>query len=172
MQCDSPGPRGLDEPCHDLPVFGWGDPNRSDRYYRTGSIQKSFKASSEHHIDLVDLGFRRRVLASLLPASDDANRDRVCRLVGIGDCSDNGCCLGLGQAGAGPSSTYWNDPHHGRRDRNQCIFKIGDTRRVPRAELLSGKINVHQVPIADNPSLAIESGLALSDPHSSAERCQ
>ena len=139
MQCPSHGPRGLDESCHDLLVFGWGDPNRSDRHYRTGGIQRSFKASPEHYIGRL---FRRRVLASLLPASDDANRDRVCRLVGIGDCPDNGCCLGLGQAGAGPSSTYWNGPHHGRRHRNQCIFKIGDARRFPRANMLSGKINV------------------------------
>src|SRR5680860_1831806 len=85
MQCYSLGPRGLDESCHDLLVFGWGDLNRSDRYYRAGSIHEFFKASPEHHIDLL---FRRRVLASLLPASDDANRDRVCRLVGIGDRPD------------------------------------------------------------------------------------
>jgi hypothetical protein len=141
MQCYSLGPRGLDESCHDLLVFGWGDPNRSDRDYRTGSVQKSFKASPEHHIGLL---FRRRVLASLLSASDDANRDRVCDLVGIGDCPDNGCCLGLGQAGARPSSPYWNGPHHGRRDRNQRIFEIGGVSHVryPRADMLSGKINV------------------------------
>jgi len=136
---------GLDESCHDLLVFGWGDPNRSDRHYRTRSIRKFFQAAPNHHIGRL---FCRRVLAPLLPASDDANRDRVCRLVGIGDRPDNGCCLGLGQAGAGPSSTYWNDPHYGRRDRNQCIFKIGgdgrigDVCRFSRADVLSGKINV------------------------------
>ena len=85
--------RDIDECCSDLLVFSRGDPDRSDRHYRTRSIPRSLRAVPQYHIGRL---FRRRVLASRISTSDDANRHRVCHLVGIGDCPDHGCCLGLG----------------------------------------------------------------------------
>ena len=107
--------RGLDESCHNLLVFGWVDPNRSNCHNRAGSIRKLFKAIRQLHIGLM---FRSRVLATLLPAQDDANRGRVRRLVWLEYRPCDGCCLGLDEAGAGPPSTFWNGLDNGGRRRD------------------------------------------------------
>jgi hypothetical protein len=75
------------ESCHNLSVFGWGHPNRSNRHNRAGSVRELFKASRQFHIRLV---FRSRFLATLLPAPNDANRHRVRRLVRVKHRSGDG----------------------------------------------------------------------------------
>ena len=106
---------GPNEPCHKLFVFGWVDLNRSNSHNRAGSVRKLFKATRDRHIDHL---FRSRVLAALVPASNNANRHRLRCLVGVeyGPC--HGCCLGLNQAGAGSSSAFRNDLDSGRRRRD------------------------------------------------------
>lgn len=107
--------RGLDESCHNLLMLGWVDPNRSNCHHRAGSVRKLFKAACQFHIDLM---FRSRVLATLLPAQDDANRNRVRPLVGLEYRPRDGCRLGLDEAGARPSSAFRNGLDNGRRRRD------------------------------------------------------
>src|SRR6476660_9111664 len=64
------------------------------------------------------------LLAALVPPSRDADKDRVCHLVGIGYRVHNGCCLGLVEAGARPFGTHWLGAHCGRRDREERILEI------------------------------------------------
>ena len=96
-------------------MFGWVDPNRSNSHNRAGSLRKLLKATRQLHIGLM---FRRRVLATLLPASNNANRGRVRRLVGVEYRPCDCCCLGLDKAGAGPPSAFWNGLGNGRRRRD------------------------------------------------------
>jgi hypothetical protein len=68
------------ESCHNLSLFGWGDPNRGNRHNRAGHVRELFKTTRQFHIRLV---FRSRILAALLPAPNNANRHCVRLLVGV-----------------------------------------------------------------------------------------
>jgi hypothetical protein len=107
--------RGLDESCHNLLMFGWVDPNRSNCHNRAGSVRKLLKTTRQLRIGPM---FRSRVLAALLPAQDYANRDRVRPLVWLEYRPCDGCCLGLDEAGARLTSAFWNGLDNGRRRRD------------------------------------------------------
>ena len=59
---------------------------------------------------------------------------------GLGNRPDNGCCLGLGKAAAGRTSTHWHHPNYFRCDRNECVLEIRPslTRRRSRRHTRPG----------------------------------
>lgn len=97
--------RGLNESCYDLFVFGRIGSNRSYRHHRPSCVRELLKAASQRRIGSV---FRCRILAAVLPTSDNADRRRLRPLVGVEYCSGDGHGLVLEQAGAGPSRAFWN----------------------------------------------------------------